>query len=95
MTKGRGRLMKANQARIKREAIRQNLLFTSRLLIDASTFQRYWADKCRSNPKEEALRELSRCRHILEALVRDYIRLVAQYRVAVKSSISRTTAGRI
>lgn len=95
MTDGRGKLMKANRARIKREALQRDLLFTSSLLMDALALEQYCARRYRRRPEDEILRELSTCRRILKPLVHDYARLVAQYRKAVKAGISRTTPGRI
>ena len=95
MTKGRGRLMKANRGRIKREALQRDLLFTSSLLMDALALEKYCTRRYRRHPREEILQELSTCRQIVKPLVHDYARLVAQYRRAVKAGISRMSPGRI
>lgn len=80
--------MKANRAKIKREALRRELLFTSGLLMDALALQQDCERRYRRHPKEEILQELRTCRQVVKPLLSDYSRLVAQYRRAVKASFS-------
>lgn len=90
MTIGRGKLMKSNRARIKREALRRELLFTGGLLVDTLALQQSCERRYRRHPREDILRELKACHQVMKPLVTDYARLIAQYRGAVKASISQT-----
>ena len=80
--------MKSKRARQKREALRQQLLATGNLLMDALALDRDFARRYAQRPTEDVIRQFKMCRRTVGHLVRDYAVSVARYRRAVKATFA-------